>query len=81
MNNARIQFSKSFTRELKIQGEAFKIIQTENGYLSVFDEYNCIYLYDATTNEVVYNEDIFPQIKRILHQAHIDRYAVKHTLT
>jgi hypothetical protein len=81
MNNARIQFSKSFTRELKIQGEPFKITQNENGYLSVFDQYDCIYHYDATTNEVIYDESIFPQIKRVLHQAHIDRYAVKNTLT
>jgi hypothetical protein len=79
MSNSKIQFSKSFTREIKINGATFKIIQNLNGYLSVFDEYDCIYHYDATTNEVSYHDDLFAEIKRVLHQAHIDRYAVKST--
>jgi hypothetical protein len=79
MSNSKIQFSKSFTREIKINGATFKVIQNFNGYLSVFDEHDCIYHYDATTNEVSYQDELFTEIKRVLHQAHIDRYAVKFT--
>jgi hypothetical protein len=77
MNNAKIQFSKSFTREIKINGEVFTITQNIDGHLSVFDTNHCIYHYDATTNEVIYEDELFAEIKRVLHQAHIDRYAVK----
>jgi hypothetical protein len=77
MNNAKIQFSKTFTRVLKIEGEVFRICQSQDGYLSVFDQMEKIYHYDATANEVIYNDTDFSRIKRVLHQAHIDRYPVK----
>jgi hypothetical protein len=79
MTNAQatISFTKSYTRDIRVKGAMFKIIQKQHTCLSVFDEYQCIYHYDAITNEVAYDENIFYQIKEVLHQAHVDRYPIK----
>ncbi len=81
MANAIIKFTKSFTRDIKVNGVMYQIQQNEKGYLAVFDAQRCLYLYDALTHEVSYDDNLFPQIKNILHQAHVDRYAIKHANT
>ena len=76
-SSAKIQFTKSFVRVINVDTHTYKIYQEEEKSLAVYDQHGCIYYYDSVLNEVVYEENVFPIIKRVLHQAHIDRYAIK----
>lgn len=78
MSEAKIFFTKSFERDIKLEGEVYKIVQNEDEQLlCVYDQHNCIYKMIGKESAVIYDDSNFKLITRILHQAHIDRYAIR----
>jgi hypothetical protein len=78
MNNAVISFNKSFQREVKVGSRVFKVIQSKDiQTLAVYESLEMLYRYDAEINKVEYQDETFAVVKQVLHQAHIDRYAIK----
>lgn len=79
MNNAVISFNKSFQKEVRVGHRVFKVIQSKDiQTLAVYESLEMLYRYDAESNQVEYSNEMFAVIKQVLHQAHIDRYAIKH---
>lgn len=84
MSNAKIKFTKSFKRVIKVDGEDYVIDQDGSSQsLYVFKKTNKIagvdllYVYHSNTNEVIYNDEQIKEVLRVLHQAQVDRYALK----
>ena len=77
MGNAKIVFTKSFERFIRVDGVMYKIIQNQNEQtLCVYDEHNCIYQMIGEESAVIYDVEATKLITRVLHQAQIDRYAL-----
>jgi hypothetical protein len=83
MNNAKLHFTKSFKRDIKVDGIHYLISQDYGGQsLYMFKEvatqgWSLLYTYNAFTNSVTYNDDEKQMIVRVFNQAQVDRYALK----
>lgn len=77
MSNAKIFFTKSFERAIRVDGAMYKIVQDQQAQeLCVYDEHKCIYKMIGKENDVIYDVGNIELITRVLHQAHVDRYAL-----
>ncbi len=77
MGNAKICFTKSFERVLRVDSVMYKIVQNQKEQLlCVYNEHDCIYKMIGEENNVIYDVKDIELITRILHQAHVDRYAL-----
>ena len=78
MSNAKIVFTKSYERVLRVDGLVYKIVQDQNEQtLCVYDERcECIYKMIGNESAVIYDVQLVKLITRVLHQAQIDRYAL-----
>jgi tRNA A37 threonylcarbamoyladenosine biosynthesis protein TsaE len=75
---SKIQFTKSFTRDIVIDSKTFTIMQDyQKQELYIMHMGESMYMYLAKENEVYYFDEDFKLITRIFSQAHIDRYVVK----
>jgi hypothetical protein len=83
MNNAKLNFTKSFERKIKVDGEYYLISQDYGGQsLYMFKEITTqgwvlLYTYNAITNHVIYEDQVKQMITRVFNQAQVDRYALK----
>ncbi len=78
MGNAKIFFTKSFERVIRVDGVMYKIVQDQHEQvLSVYNEQDCIYKMIGEESVVIYDNNNIELITRILHQAHVDRYALR----
>ena len=79
-HNAMTQFTKSFTRRLRVDGVLYEITQDHVNHmltLKLDNAQDYLYKFIAPTNVVIYDDNQWTLIRRVLHQAQIDRYAVK----
>ena len=82
MSNAKLHFTKSFERDIKVDGKHYLISQDQNSQsLYVFEQgeqgWLLLYTYNSSNNEVLYEDTMIGMITRVLHQAQVDRYALK----
>lgn len=78
MSNAKIFFTKSFERAIRVDGDMYRIVQDQQEQvLCVYDEHDCIYKMIGEENDVIYDVNNIELITRVLHQAHVDRYALR----
>jgi hypothetical protein len=78
MGNAKIVFTKSYERVIRIDSLIYKIVQNQDEQtLCVYDENcKCIYQMLGQESAVIYDVESTKLITRVLHQAQIDRYAL-----